>query len=100
MGFFPSAASELNTQQPSPLEQYGKVMQLKSLMQGQQLQQQQLQSGALELQQKQLELQDRQGVNQALKDTYGASTPQQSPASQPPQPTPLPNAVPGQGTIQ
>lgn len=42
MGSFPSAANELNTQQPSPLETYGKVMQLKSLMQGQQLQQQQL----------------------------------------------------------
>jgi hypothetical protein len=43
MGSFPSAANELNTQQPSPLEAYGKIMQLKSLMQGQQLQQAQLQ---------------------------------------------------------
>jgi hypothetical protein len=43
MGSVPSAANELNTQQPSPLEAYGKIMQLKSLMQGQQLQQAQLQ---------------------------------------------------------
>jgi hypothetical protein len=67
----PLEANYVNQQQPSPLEAYGKIMQLKSLMQGQQLQQAQLageqqqqkQSSQLfpgQLQQQQLQTQQAQ----------------------------------------
>jgi len=99
---------------PNPLEQYGQVMQLKNLMQQGQLQQSQLageqqrqqQSAQLftpQLQQQQaaskqaqLDLQDRQGLNQALKDTYGGSAAgTEAPAGQPQQPpwTPMQSYV-------
>jgi hypothetical protein len=73
---------------PGPLDQYGKVMQLKSLMQGQQLQQAQLQGEQQQQTQRaqlfpsqlqqsqaagqeaQLNVQDRQGISAALKDSY------------------------------
>jgi hypothetical protein len=65
----------------SPLDSISKLMALKTMMGQQALQpgQQQLQQGAIQqqaiaTQQAQLDLQDRQGMNQALKDSYGAQT--------------------------
>lgn len=52
----------------SPLEQAGQLMQLKSLMQGQQLQQQQLQGAQLQNQQTRYQLGQTQAVNQAYRD--------------------------------
>jgi hypothetical protein len=75
MGSVPLAALSINQQQPNPLEQYGKALQLKSLLAQQamqpgqqQLQQQQIQGNSLELQMKQLELQNRQIGQSALSD--------------------------------
>jgi hypothetical protein len=79
MSSVPLAALAVNTQPPDPLSQYAKVVQLKSLLGQQALQpgqmqeqQQKIQSNALELQQQQLALKDKQGVDKALLDSGGS----------------------------
>jgi hypothetical protein len=62
-------------QQPSPLEQFGNLLQLKNALQEQPLRQQALQQniqqGALDVQQKQTALKDQQAMTQAMHDWDG-----------------------------
>jgi hypothetical protein len=67
--FPPSAALQ---QKPfDPLESYGKQLQLGSLLQGQQLQRQQVQEGALDLEAKRGEMEDQKKITQAYLQAGG-----------------------------
>ncbi len=79
----PLPALALQNQQPNPLDQYGKLVELRALMQGQQqrqamapLEQQQAQGAVVaqqqENQQRALQLKDQQGISQALHDIYSS----------------------------
>jgi hypothetical protein len=60
-----------NWQQPEdPLARFAKIQALKNGITQQQVQQQQLQTGALDLQQKQQAVTDQQGLNNAFKSAY------------------------------
>lgn len=72
MGSIPLPALALKpVQQPEPMDAIGRMMQLKSMMQGQQAQQQNLQSGALDIQQKQQALKDQQAMTAAMQEWDG-----------------------------
>lgn len=64
----PALAVQPPPQQPGPLDQYRQLVALKSLLGGQQLQQQQIQGAQLENQQKQYQLGQTQAINQAYRD--------------------------------
>src|SRR6266571_6617423 len=71
MGNFPLVSLELqrlHQQQPDPMENYYRVAELR---QQQQLNQQQLQTGALDLQMKQRAMADQQTIMQALAQNDG-----------------------------
>lgn len=78
MGSVPLAALSIQTNPPSPLDQYARAMQIKNLGFQQQLQPGELQSQQnvlqdqqLGLQQKKLQIQSQQGIKQALIDSGG-----------------------------
>ena len=58
-------------QQPGPMDEFAKIQQLKSLLGEQQVQQQQIQAGQLENQQRQLALKDNQAMTAAMQDWDG-----------------------------
>ena len=57
-------------QQEGPMDAYGKMMQLKTLLGQQQLQQQAMQSGQMDLQMKQIQMQDAQASSKAMHDLF------------------------------
>src|SRR2546426_385563 len=67
MGSMPLPALDIHPQE-SPLDQYAKIMQIKALMQGQQLSAAELQGHNLQNQQIQMTLQGQQRVMEAMKD--------------------------------
>lgn len=75
MGAFPSAVMQNQGRQPDPYEAIGNALKLKQAMQVAPLQQQQaqqaLQSGALDLQMKQQQVQDQQAATNAMKQWDG-----------------------------
>lgn len=64
MASIPLVALSANSQQPSPLDQYGKMMSLQNLLQ-------QRQSGAIDLQQKQQALSDQKATTTAMQQWDG-----------------------------
>lgn len=62
MASIPLAANNLKTDyaQPSPLEMYGQIMDIKNAQQEQQLRQQQMATGAIQQQGAQLDVQQKQ----------------------------------------
>ena len=73
MSSIPLAALDVRpiAQPESPLDQYAKVAQLKSLAQGQQVQQQSLQSGQIQIQQQKQALADQQAMTKSMQDWDG-----------------------------
>lgn len=67
----PALAVQPPAQQPGPLEQFGQLQRLHTLLGQQQLQQQQIQAGQQENQIRQQQLKDQQATTQALKDWDG-----------------------------
>lgn len=70
MGSFPSAALQVHPGE-NPLDAYAKAISVRSMLQGQQLQQQQIQGAGLENQIRQQQLNDVQATTQAMRDWDG-----------------------------